>query len=90
MQTTIRCSAPGRCGIIGNPTDMYGGSVISCSIKYRAHVTIEPCERLEVNCAGQSVVLSEPDDLTLAGDYFDVARAVLDYFREDMPSCRIS
>jgi len=28
----IISTAPGRAGIIGNPTDMYGGAVISCSI----------------------------------------------------------
>jgi len=25
----IIATAPGRCGIVGNPTDMYGGCVIS-------------------------------------------------------------
>lgn len=87
---TIRCSAPGRCGIIGNPTDMYGGTVISCSIEHRAHVIIEPCERLEVEAAGQKTVIAGPDDLGLNGDYFDVARAILDYLRDDSLSCRIS
>jgi galactokinase len=32
----IVASAPGRCGVLGNPTDMYGGSVISCSTRERA------------------------------------------------------
>ncbi len=36
----IVCSAPGRCGIIGNPTDMYGGAVLSCSVGMRARVTV--------------------------------------------------
>lgn len=88
--TTIRCSAPGRCGIIGNPTDMYGGTVISCSIQHRAHVTIEPSDQLEVEAAGQRTVISGADDLILNGDYFDVARAVLDYLRDEFLSCRIS
>jgi galactokinase/mevalonate kinase-like predicted kinase len=87
---TILCSAPGRCGIIGNPTDMYGGTVISCSIKYRAFARIEPNHQLELECAGQHLVLEDLDDLALNGDYFDVARAVLDYFRDDCPQCRIS
>ena len=87
---TIRCSAPGRCGIIGNPTDMYGGSVISCSIKPRAHVTIVPCDQLEVEAAEREVVINGPDDLALNGDYFDVARAVLDYLRDESLRCRIS
>ncbi len=87
---TIRCSAPGRCGIIGNPTDMYGGSVISCSIPYRAHVTVEPSDRLEVRAAGQEMVVDGLDALALSGDYFDVARAILDYLRDDGLNCRIS
>jgi galactokinase/mevalonate kinase-like predicted kinase len=29
-------SAPGRCGIVGNPSDIYGGFVVSCSIEARA------------------------------------------------------
>ncbi|MFH1084943.1 MAG: galactokinase family protein [Chloroflexota bacterium] len=90
METTIHCSAPGRCGIIGNPTDMYGGSVISCSIQYRAHVTVEPCEHLELDATGRRMTVQRPDDLVLNGDYYDVARAVLDYFRNDLPCCRIS
>jgi galactokinase/mevalonate kinase-like predicted kinase len=32
----FEASAPGRCGIIGNPSDIYGGSVVSCSIPLRA------------------------------------------------------
>lgn len=87
---TIRCSAPGRCGIIGNPTDMYGGSVISCSIAYRAYVTISPCNRLELEASGQTLAVSGPDDLLLNGDYFDVARAVLDYLHDEQLCCRIS
>lgn len=31
-----RASAPGRCGIIGNPSDIYGGKVLSCSLPARA------------------------------------------------------
>jgi galactokinase/mevalonate kinase-like predicted kinase len=38
------CSAPGRAGIIGNPTDMYGGSVLSCSVAMRARATLTPLE----------------------------------------------
>jgi len=86
----IRCSAPGRCAIIGNPTDMYGGSVISCSLPYRARVTVSPSERLEVEAEGEHVTIGCRDELALNGDSFDVARAVLDYFRDELPCCRIS
>jgi len=33
---TVVASAPGRCGIVGNPSDIYGGNVLSCSIPSRA------------------------------------------------------
>ena len=87
---TICCSAPGRAGIIGNPTDMYGGTVISCSIAYRAHVTVEPCDQLQAEGAGQQMIFEGPDDLVLNGDYFDVTRAILDYLRDDSLCCKIS
>jgi galactokinase/mevalonate kinase-like predicted kinase len=32
----IEASAPGRCGIVGNPSDIYGGRVLSCSTTARA------------------------------------------------------
>lgn len=86
----IRCSAPGRCGIIGNPSDMYGGSVISCSIDKRARVTIEPAERLELSTCGQTLTVTSSQDLLLNNDLFDVARAVLDYLGDDGPCYRIT
>lgn len=33
---TFTASAPGRCGIVGNPSDLYGGKVLSCSLGARA------------------------------------------------------
>jgi len=47
-------SAPGRAGIIGNPSDIYGGVVVSCSVPTRNRCT------LEVGRAGPM-----PDDLRL-------------------------
>ena len=44
----ITYSAPGRCGIVGNPSDMYGGSVISCTTKERAFVSVEDHDILEI------------------------------------------
>ena len=37
----VTYSAPGRAGIIGNPSDMYGGCVISCSTPVRNRCTLE-------------------------------------------------
>lgn len=84
------CSAPGRAGIMGNPTDMYGGSVLSCSVAMRAYVTIAPHAHsagsgrgaelvLETN--GEECRIASREDLRPQGDRFDVARAVLDYLR---------
>lgn len=75
----ITVSAPGRAGIIGNPTDMYGGAVMSCSVDMRAHVSVTPSKELILQTDGQFCKISEPDDLQLQGDSFDIARAVLAY-----------
>ena len=40
MTRRISASAPGRCGIIGNPSDIYGGAVVSCSIPARNTCTL--------------------------------------------------
>ncbi|MGQ9900655.1 MAG: galactokinase family protein, partial [Fimbriimonadales bacterium] len=61
----IRCSAPGRAGIVGNPSDMYGGTVLSTAIPLRARCTLEPAARLTFQSPGQ---LLTPDTLTLTGD----------------------
>ena len=85
----ITCSAPGRAGIIGNPTDMYGGAVLSCSVEMRACVTITPCDRLTLVTNGQECRIAGRDDLRPQGDLFDVARAVLDYLRLPPLACRV-
>lgn len=36
LAKTYVASASGRCGIVGNPSDIYGGKVLSCSIPARA------------------------------------------------------
>jgi galactokinase/mevalonate kinase-like predicted kinase len=49
MELTVKFSAPGRCGIIGNPSDIYGGKVLSCSLPLRNSVTIRTGETAEPN-----------------------------------------
>jgi len=83
MSGTFLATAPGRAGIIGNPTDMYGGSVISCSTQERAVVLIEPSDRLSFEVAGETFVVHGPDDLILVGDYFDAAKAICDFLDLD-------
>ncbi|CUU36726.1 MAG: hypothetical protein K6U12_00070 [Armatimonadetes bacterium] len=74
LSQPIRCSVPGRAGIIGNPSDMYGGTVISCAIPLRARCTLEPAEHLLFQSPQRTVV---PDTLELQGDEFDVCRVAL-------------
>lgn len=88
-QLRVDCSAPGRTGIIGNPTDMYGGSVLSCSVGLRARVAITTDSELVLDTAGQQCRITSRDDLQPQGDRFDVARAVLDYLRLPPLACRV-
>ncbi|MFN2271027.1 MAG: galactokinase family protein [Anaerolineae bacterium] len=88
----VVCSAPGRAGIIGNPTDMYGGSVISCSVGMRARVTVTPTEGLVLATNGEECTIKNRDDLRPRKDLFDIPRAILDYariFDTPPPNCRI-
>jgi galactokinase/mevalonate kinase-like predicted kinase len=74
-------SAPGRCGIIGNPTDMYGGSVISCSTRERAYVSLEPGDDLILEADEGPVPIRQRADLQLKGDHCDILRAVIAHQR---------
>ena len=74
----IKASAPGRCGIAGNPTDMYGGSVLSLSTVERAHCTLTEAAQMQITVSGQTQMLATAEDLALRpGDYLNVARAAL-------------
>jgi len=78
----IEATAPGRCGIIGNPTDMYGGTVISCSTKERAQCILKESSRgIWIDVSGESTQITSTSDLSLTGDHLDVARAVLTAFK---------
>jgi galactokinase/mevalonate kinase-like predicted kinase len=83
------CSAPGRAGIIGNPTDMYGGAVLSCSVGMRARVVISPASDLVLEAMGQQCRVAGRGDLNPRGDQFDLARAVLDYLQLPPLACHI-
>jgi len=75
----IIATASGRCGLLGNPTDMYGGAVISCSTRERARTVLDSeAEVVAINVGGQSQVLKTTADLALVdGDPLNIARAVL-------------
>jgi galactokinase/mevalonate kinase-like predicted kinase len=75
----VAASAPGRCGILGNPTDGYGGSVISCSLAERAVVTVSAADETTVSIGGELATLRDRSDFELKQDRFDCARAVLNF-----------
>jgi galactokinase/mevalonate kinase-like predicted kinase len=85
----LLCSAPGRAGIIGNPTDMYGGAVLSCSVPMRAVVTITPAPRLVLETNGEQCEIRSADDLRPRQDRFDIARAILDYLHLPPLECKV-
>ena len=80
ISDTIAYSAPGRASIIGNPTDIYGGSVVSCALEQRAYAAIEPSDVtiLEV-CGVETTVSDWESTLAFQHDELDVARAVLGF-----------
>jgi galactokinase/mevalonate kinase-like predicted kinase len=81
---SIVATAPGRCGIVGNPSDMYGGCVLSCTVQERAECRITLCNGpVQVTNDEQSASLSSVGDLQLRGDKIDVARAALRFFEID-------
>ena len=84
-------SAPARANLIGNPSDLYGGAVLACSVPVRARVSIESASALSIESGDAATTLASPDDLTLRGDLFDVARAALATLPESQwPIARIS
>lgn len=82
-------SAPGRCGIVGNPSDMYGGSVVSLSTVERAYVSLEPSDRLILEADEGPVEIGRRADLALKGDHCDILRAVIAYQRLHDLRCHI-
>ena len=74
---TITCSAPGRAGIIGNPTDMYGGCVVSCSLNERAYCSVSQSDELVIRLGDDALTLRTSEDLELDGGRFDLAKAAL-------------
>ena len=79
----VTASSPGRAGILGNPSDMYGGAVLSCSISERAHCVLSKSSKLIVCIENESAEFSSESDYELRGDNFDIIRAVFHYFEID-------
>ncbi len=64
----VVASAPGRAGLLGNPSDMYGGTVVAFAIPRRAYVAIQPAPRLRLLAldAKLDLTVESSDDLRLA------------------------
>jgi len=79
----IHVSAPGRGGIIGNPSDIYGGTVVSCTIPSRAEASISPSPKLIFDIQGHYQVIESEADLEYLPElhFLDVAKAVWRYLR---------
>ena len=74
----IIATAPGRCGLLGNPTDMYGGSVISCSLQERARCEIVPSASLILEADnGEKEIITHMAQLEPRENRLDLAKAVL-------------
>ncbi len=77
----VVASAPGRCGIIGNPSDIYGGAVISCSVSARNRCTMRRIEPNSTTCEDSRFNgWALPDDLRLLQAAFN--RLPIDGFYE--------
>ena len=63
----VVASAPGRAGLLGNPSDMYGGTVIAIAIPRRAYVAVQPAPRLRLLAldANLDLTVESSDDLRL-------------------------
>lgn len=83
-------SAPGRCGIVGNPSDMYGGSVISCSTGERATVSVEENDFLEICVEGARRPCRDQKDLVQDGGMFDAVLAAIEFFSLGGANIKIS
>lgn len=80
----IEASAPGRGGIIGNPSDIYGGTVVSCTIPHRAQAVISSSSKLILDIHGHYQVVENNEDLAYIPElhFLDVAKAVWRYLRK--------
>ncbi len=86
----MKTSAPGKAGIIGNPTDMYGGSAVSCFISERAHCRLSSSDELTVNVSGDTVRISDRGGLSPDGGRFDLVKAALQALEVDPAASRFS
>lgn len=66
---------------------MYGGSVISCTTKERAYVSVVDNDVLEITVENITRTVHRPEDLVQDGGLFDAVLAAIEYF--DLGNARI-
>jgi galactokinase/mevalonate kinase-like predicted kinase len=59
---SLAASAPGRCGLIGNPSDLYGGFVVSCSVPLRNSCRLFPGANRTEDCLWSAAIARFPLD----------------------------
>lgn len=69
---------------------MYGGSVISCTTKERAFVSVEDNDILEIVVEGNSRRILSPEDLIQDKGMFDAILAVIEYLSLKDPRIKIT
>lgn len=79
----VHTSAPGRGGIIGNPSDIYGGTVVSCAITERAEAVVSDSPRLIFDIYGHFQQITAPEDLDFIPElhYLDIVKAIWRHLR---------
>ncbi len=90
MRRVVVASAPGRAGIVGNPADMYGGSVLSISVRQRAVVRLEESDALELTAGGERQTVRSREELEPRGDMLDLQRSAVLQFGLDPKKFRVS
>jgi galactokinase/mevalonate kinase-like predicted kinase len=78
-------TAPARANLIGNPSDLYGGAVLGCSVPLYARVVLSAGDGVELVSGAARARIAGPSELRRAGDRLDVARAALAAAPADRP-----
>lgn len=89
MPDAMRCTAPGRANLIGNPSDQYGGCTLACSVPLRARVELAAAPGFALRRHGEELPVAGPGDLEPRGDDLDLARAVLSHLGLEGPPAAI-
>jgi len=84
--TPIVFSAPARAGVVGNPSDIYGGSVVSITVPERARVTLTPQDTMQITLGGDEITLERGMDFRAAqcGKWTDIGVATVRFFAQEI------